>query len=202
MAATAMGAMTMDGGKVELGQDKGLQSDQFRGGHAGEVHLVGNQRYHIGDHNAQQNRNDLDHALAPNVRRDNNSDGQKGQPPVRGGVIDRAGGQGQANEDDDGPGDYGGQVAHDLAHAQQPDQSGQHQIHQASYHDAAQGVGQLFLSGHIGIDAGIQLGHRAEAAQIGKEEPRNAGTFSLVHTWKNRVPTPAENRVVCGKGSP
>ena len=29
-----------------------------------------------------------------------------------------------------------------------------------------------------------------------KEEPRKAGTFSLVHRWKNRVPIPAKNRVV------
>ena len=29
-----------------------------------------------------------------------------------------------------------------------------------------------------------------------KEEPRKAGTLNLVHTWKNRVPMPAKNRVV------
>ena len=29
-----------------------------------------------------------------------------------------------------------------------------------------------------------------------KEEPRKAGTFSLAHRWKNRVPMPAKNRVV------
>ena len=29
-----------------------------------------------------------------------------------------------------------------------------------------------------------------------KEEPRKAGTFILAHTWKNRVPKPAKNRVV------
>ena len=29
-----------------------------------------------------------------------------------------------------------------------------------------------------------------------KEDPRKAGTFSRVHTWKNSVPTPAKNSVV------
>ena len=29
-----------------------------------------------------------------------------------------------------------------------------------------------------------------------KEEPRKAGTFSLVHRWNSRVPRPANSRVV------
>ena len=36
-----------------------------------------------------------------------------------------------------------------------------------------------------------------------KEEPRNAGTFMRVHTWKKSVPNPAKNSVVwMDRGNP
>ena len=36
----------------------------------------------------------------------------------------------------------------------------------------------------------------AKPPKKAKEEPRNAGIWNLEHTWKNRVPMPAKNRVV------
>ena len=36
----------------------------------------------------------------------------------------------------------------------------------------------------------------AKPPRKAKEEPRKAGTFIFVQTWKNRVPKPAKNKVV------
>ena len=35
----------------------------------------------------------------------------------------------------------------------------------------------------------------AKPPRNAKDEPRKAGTFSLEHRWKNRVPRPAQIRV-------
>ncbi len=60
-----------------------------------------------------------------------------------------------------------------------------------------QGVLELLCSLHIGIDAGASISAMAwKPPRKAKEEPRKAGTFSRVHTWKNSVPKPAKKRVV------
>ena len=130
-----------DGGDVKLGDDELLQAHKVGLTNLGEVHLTEDQRNHIADHHTQQDRDDLDHALAPDVGHDDDHDGHQCQPPVRRGTGDGGAGQVQADQDDDRAGDDGREEAHDLLGAHQLEQQRQHQIQQACHHDAAQRVG-------------------------------------------------------------
>ena len=51
-------------------------------GHAGKVHCAGDQSHHIGHDDTQQDGQDLDHALAPDVADDDGAQGHKGSVPV------------------------------------------------------------------------------------------------------------------------
>ena len=155
-----------DGGHVELGDDKLLQAHKVGAGHLGEVHLTGDQRHDVRAYHAQQDGDDLDHALAPDVGHDDDGDGHQGQPPAGGGVVDRGAGEVQTDE-------------HDLLGTHQLEQQGQHQIQQTRDHHAAQGVGQLLLTGHGGELAAIQIGYRLEAAQEGEGGAQEGGHLKL-----------------------
>ena len=157
-----------DGSDIKLGNHKVLQAHQLGFVHSGEVHLAEDQRHDVADHHAQQDGDDLDHALAPDVGHDNDHDGHQCQPPVGGRVIDGGTGQVQTDQDDDGAGDDGREEPHDLLGAHQLEQQGQHQIQQSGHHNAAQCVGQLLLAGHVGELTDVQLRHSLKAAQEGK----------------------------------
>ena len=186
------GGHDQDGGKVKLGQDEGLDAHRAGGGHPGEIHLSGGQGHGVGRQHPQQDGDDLHHALAPDVGCHDDGDGQQGQPPVGGSVVDGAGGQGQADEDDDGAGDHRGQEAHDLVDAHCLNQPGQGQVEQAGHHNAAQGVGQLLLPGHPGVNAGVQLGHGGEAAQIGEGGAQEGGHLELCAEVEKQGAGPGE----------
>ena len=177
------GGHHQDSGEVKLGHLEGGQAQDAGLAHGGEIDEgdglscgvqhsdaagVHDEGGDIGDHHAHQNGDDLEHPLPPDVEDDDGGQGDQGQRPAGGGVAHRGGGQGQANAHNDGAGDHRGQEAHDLLHAHQADDQGQRQVEQAGNHDAAAGIGQLILGRHVRIDAGVQIGHGAEAAQEGK----------------------------------
>ena len=81
-------------------------------------------------------------------------DGQDGQPPAGGGVGHGGGGQVQADEDNDGAGDHGGQEVHHAVHAHSLDDGGEDHIQQAGDDDAAAGILQFFRRLHRGVHAG------------------------------------------------
>ena len=146
------GGHHQDGGNVKLGDDEFLQAHKVGDGDLREVHLMEDQRHDVAAHHTQQDGDDLDHALAPDI----------------GGVGHGGAGQVQTDEDDDGAGDDGGEEPHDLLGAHQLEQQGQHQIQQTRDHHAAQCVGQLLLAGHGGELAAVQIGYRLETAQKGE----------------------------------
>ena len=78
-----------------------------------------------------------------------------------------------------GPVTMGGGEAHDLLGAHQLEQQGQDQIQGTGHHDAAQGVGQLFLAAHAGELAHIQAGHCLKAAQEGEGGAQEGGNLQL-----------------------
>ena len=103
---------------------------------------VSDDRDDVGTDNAEEDRDDLDHALAPDVGGDDDSDSNNGDPPVASAVIDGGGGQGQADGDDDGAGDDGREEAHDLLRAEELEEERQNQIYKTRHGDAEAGVGQ------------------------------------------------------------
>ena len=173
------GRHDQDRGHIELGQDELLQTHEVGAGHLGEVHLTGDQRYDVRAHHAQQDGDDLDHALAPDVGHDDDGDGHQCQPPAGGGVGHGGAGQVQTDEDDDGAGDDGREEPHDLLGTHQLEQQRQHQIQQTRDHHAAQRVGQLLLAGHGGELAGVQISHRLEAAQEREGGAQEGGHLEL-----------------------
>ena len=188
------GSHDKDGGQVKLGDDKGLNAHQLSTHHTGVVDEgddvaggvqgggpqgVGDKGHHIGPHHAQQDGDDLDHALAPDIGHHDDGHGHDGQPPAGGGVGHGGGGQVQADEDDDGAGDHGGQEAHDLLHTHQLDDTGQNHIQQAGHHNTAQGVLELFGGGHVGVLASGQFTDGLEAAQEGEGGAQEGGHLQL-----------------------
>ena len=169
------GCHHQDGGDIELGDDDFLPAQEAGFIHRGEVHLTGDEGHDVGAHHTQQDGDDLDHALAPDVGYDDDGDGHQSQGPVGAGVGHGAAGEVQADEDDDGAGDDGGEEAHDLLGAHQLEQQGQHQVQGAGHHHAAQGVGQFFCAAHTGELTGVQLGYRLETAQEGEGGAQESG---------------------------
>ena len=96
----------------------------------------------VGGDDAQQNRDDLHHASAPDVADDDDHDGDQSDRPVRLTVGDSGLGQVQADADDDGSRHDGREELHDPVCAEGPEQSRKDQVHQACAGDAEAGVAQ------------------------------------------------------------
>ena len=136
---------------------------------------IHNQGEHIGAYHTQQNGNDLYHALAPDVAGHHDENGHHGNQPVGAAVADGGAGQRQADADDDGAGDNGREVAHDLACAEGLEKSGKHQIYKTRNRHAEAGVGkQLCIGGAVrqhGSDGGIAAQERKGGAKEGGNFP-------------------------------
>ena len=78
----------------------------------GEINIAGNCGEYIGNNNAQQNRNDLDHTFAPDVTYNNNYNCGSGDPPVSGAVGNSGAGKAQTDGNNDRTGYNGREVAH------------------------------------------------------------------------------------------
>ena len=115
----------------------GLGFSSTGGIHRGGAHGVGDQGHDVGAHHAQQDGDDLYHALAPDVGHDDDGHGHQGQPPAGLGVIDGGAGQIQTDHHDHGAGDDGGEVPHNGLGPQDLEQQGQHQVQKACDDDAA-----------------------------------------------------------------
>ena len=118
------------------------QADPRGAGHAGEIHAAGDGGVDIGDEHAQQNRDDAQHALAPDVEDDHRDDSDKRDIPAAGAVIDGGVGQRHADADDDRAGDDGREEPHDAVRAEAAHQRRQNQIQQAGSGDAHAGIGE------------------------------------------------------------
>ena len=178
-----------------------LQAHEVGAADLGEVHLSGDQGHDVAAYHTQQDGDNLDHALAPDVGHHDDGDGHQSQPPAGGGVGDGGAGEVQADEDDDGAGDDGGEEAHDLLCAHQLEQQSQHQIEAAGDDDAAQGVGELLLAAHGGELAHVQLAHGLEAAQKGEGGAEEGGDFQLgAHMEQQRAEAGEQERRLDGQG--
>ena len=182
------GGHHQDGGNVELGDDELLEADQVGLTHGGEVHQGlhdsvgvrqlgtadrGDDGHNVAAYHAQQDGDDLHHALAPDVGYHDDGHGHQGQPPAGGGVVDGGAGEVQADHDDHGAGDDGGEVPHNGLGPQNLEQQGQHQVQKTGDDDAAQGVGQFQL--RVQALIGGHGGHGGEAAQIGEGGAQEGG---------------------------
>ena len=141
------GAVPVDGKSEPLGGGNG-------GGNIGAGGRINDDSEDIGHHYAQQDGDDLDHALAVHVGADDHDDGDNGDEPVGGAVGNCGGAEVQADGDDDGAGDDGREKAHDLLDAVGLEERGKDGIHDADAGDAAAGIDQQ-VSLAVGGDGGI-----------------------------------------------
>ena len=114
---------------------------------------VADNRDNIGADDAEENRDDLDHALAPDVGGDDDDDGDHCDPPVLRAVVDGGGREVQADGDDDGAGDDRREEAHDLLGTERFKQRRENHVHKTRARNAEAGVGQHFLIG-LAVDHG------------------------------------------------
>ena len=137
-----------------------------------EVNCAGDQRHGVGNQNADQDGQDLDHALAPDVADDDGCQRDEGQQPVALAVVDGAGGQNQADGNDDGAGDDRGEELHHLADAERGDQCAEQHVDQAGQGHGRAGVGKVFR-------VGTAVGHDGKAAQIREAGTQERGDLAL-----------------------
>ena len=78
-----------------------------------------------------------------------------------------------------GPVTTGGRKRMTFLHAHRLDDGGQHHVQQAGHHNAAAGVLELFRGVHVGVLAGVQLGHGLKAAQEGEGGAQEGGHLHL-----------------------
>ena len=168
-----------DGGDVELRDGDGLEADDACLMHGGEIHLTGDEGDNVADHDAEEDGDDLDHALAPDVGGDDDRDGDQREPPVGAGVADGAAREVEADHDDHGAGDDGREVAHDLPSAEHLKEQRQHEVQQARDHDAAEGVGELVVGRHGRVFAGVEVRDRGEAAEVSEGRAEEGGDLHL-----------------------
>ena len=139
------------------------------GGKAGSGAGVHDHGENVGGQHTQQDGNDLHHSLAPDVADNNHQDGNQGDPPVVLAVIDGGAGQGQTDADDDGTGNDGGEVAHDLLGAEDLKEQSQQQVDKTGHGHAKAGVGQRdFLTGgsHEAISTQESEGRTEESGNL------------------------------------
>lgn len=141
-----------------------------------EIHGAGHESDRVGDQNTDENGQDLDHALAPDVADDDRTQRHKGQQPVRLTVGDGRGSQDQADGDDDGARDHRREELHDAADAEGGDEQADHQIQDAGEGNACAGIGQHLRVGNGQVAVGIcqHGGHDGKAAQIGKRRAKES----------------------------
>ena len=141
-----------------------------------EIHGAGHESDRVGDQNTDEDGQDLDHALAPDVADDDRAQCHKGQQPVRLTVGDGRGRQDQADGDDDGARDHRREELHDAADAEGGDEQADHQIQDAGKGNACAGIGQHLRVGNGQVAVGIcqHGGHDRKAAQIGKRRAKKS----------------------------
>ena len=125
----------------------------------------------VGGEHADEDGDDLYHALAPHVARDDHDHRDDRDEPVGFAVIDSGGGEDQADGNDDRAGDDRGKEAHDLLHADALDYRRKDNIHKAGDCDAEAGVGQ-----QLGFAVGSDCPVTGEVSEGGAEE---SGNFAL-----------------------
>ena len=172
-------------------------AEPIGGGNGLEVHRTGHEGHRVGHQNADQDGQDLDHALAPDVADNDRAQRHKGQQPVGLAVGDGGGGKDQADGDDDGARDHRREELHDAADAEGGDQQTDHQIQHAGESHARTGVRQ-----HLGVDYGQVAvgigqhgGHDGEAAQIGEGRAKEGRDLALGdQVEQQRAQTGAQQR--------
>ena len=109
--------------------------------HLSEVHLTAQSRHQIGADHAQQDGDDLEHALAPDIEHNHDGHSQNGDPPVGRAVVHGAVRQRDADADDDGAGHDRREVTHDLIGAKGLEQHGHDHVQQTRARNADARIG-------------------------------------------------------------
>ena len=163
------GVLKLEGQADPGGVGQGLELSRVHGVHAGDLADDG---HGVGAHHAQQDGDDLHHALAPYIAAHHNGDGDEGNGPVVSAVGDSGGGEGQADADDHGTGDDGREVAHDLLGAEHLKEGGQNHVHQTGQRHAEAGVGEHLVVGGTVLQHGGDGLIAADEGEGGAQESR------------------------------
>ena len=147
---------------AEFGNGEGRDAYGGCSCQAAIVYPADDQGDDVGAYDTDQDGDDLDHALAPDVAADDQQHGDDRQQPVGLAVGDGAGRQDQADQDDDRTGNHRREQAHDPFDAEYLNQPRYHHIQQAGDYDTATCIGQHFLVGHTVHHGGY---HRKSAKE-------------------------------------
>ena len=101
-------------------------------------------RAEIGADDTEQDRNDLDHSLTPDIADYNDNDRDQGYPPAGLNIIDRRRSKVKSDRDNDGTCNYRREVLHYLAGAIRFEERGENKVKQACACDAEAGIRQKF----------------------------------------------------------
>ena len=180
------GSHDEDRSEIEFSKNEGGQTDKTGIGNGlkiedraavdiGHAERIHDDSGNVGDHDAQKDGDDLEHAFAPDVKDDDNCKCDQSKRPAGGGIGDRGGSQSQADADNDGACDDGRQELHDLFDADCTDDQGQHQIQKACDDNTAASIGKLFAVRHISENTAVKLCYSSKSSEKskgGSEESR------------------------------
>ena len=146
-----------------------------------KVDCTSDQSHSIGDQHTDQDGQDLDHALAPDVADNNSAQGHKSQQPVGLAVGDGRGGQDQTNRDDDGACDHRREEFHNAADAKGGDEQADQQVQNAGQCHARAGVGQHFGidNGQVAVCVSQHGGYNGKTAQVSKRGAKEGRDLAL-----------------------
>ena len=202
------GRHDQNGGDIKLCKDELLQTDQVSLADGSKVdqrlhHAVcvrklhaaggGDERHDVAADHAEQDGDDLGHALAPDVCDHNDRHGDQREPPAGLRIGDGGAGEVETDHDDHGTGDDGREITHDLLDAEQLEQKSEHEVEKTGDHDAAECIGKLGLGVHALVSR--KCCNRGEAAEIGKGGTEEGRYLELgAHMEQQRAETGHEER--------
>ena len=165
-----------DRGDIELADEEIRQSEPWcssglcevddcasvRIGHACSMHQKG---CSIGEHDTHQDRDDAEHALAPDIENDDHRQRDAGKEPVMLRIGDCRFCEGESDADDDRPGHDRGKKTHDLLYADEPDDQRENKVKKTRDDDSSAGVGKFLPVGHIRESSRIQIRYGRKASE-------------------------------------
>ena len=175
------------------------QANPFGGDNTAEIHISGDRSKQVRSNHAHEDGDDLNHTLAPDVADNDHNDCHQRNQPVAGAAVDGGRSQNQANGNDNGARDNGGEEPHHILAAKQLANQCQDKIQQAGTGHTCASIGQCLTLGQANLRT--VRNHGEVAGQEGEGGAQENGNFlagQQVH--EQRRNTCKEQR--CGNAQP
>ena len=168
------------------------QTDPVRLNDGLEINSADTNGNDIGNNNAHQNRNDLEHAPAPDIADDDNGKRHDGKKPVLLAVIHRGTGKAKTDGNNNRAGYNGREKAHNFFYRENGKERSKNKINKASKHNA-----EICIRQHFRVWGAVRQQRRNSgiAAEESKGRAEKRGNFKFGYQMeKERAETRHQKR--------